>query len=64
MSSRTTFTADLRALVAVVTVIARNQPNRNEFREQVIQLVRHHASTLPPQEQEEMLQAAKYLIEE
>ncbi|WP_242880783.1 hypothetical protein [Stenotrophomonas maltophilia] len=47
-----------------MTVIARNQPNRNEFREQVIQLVRHHASTLPPQEQEEMLQAAKYLIEE
>lgn len=64
MTSRNTNTADMRALLAVVAVLARNQPNRSQFREQVIQLVRHHASTLPPQEQEEMLQAAKDLIEE
>ncbi len=63
MSSRTT-TAELRALFAVVAVLARNQPQREDFRNQVIELVKHQASTLPPQEQEDMIQAAKDLIDE
>jgi len=63
MSSKT-LTAEVRALRAVVTVLARNQPQREDFRDQVIELVKHQASVLPRQEQEDMIQAAKDLIDE
>lgn len=63
MTSKTT-TAELRALRAVVTVLARNQSQREDFRDQVIELVKHQAATYPRQEQEDMIQAAKELIDE
>ena len=64
MTSRNTSTADMRALRAVVTVLARNHPQREDFRRQVIDLVTHQAAALPHREREEMLQAAKDLIDE
>lgn len=64
MTSRNSTTADIRALRAVVTVLARSHPQREDFRLQVIELVKRQAATLPHQEQEDMLQAAQDLIDE
>lgn len=55
---------ELRALQAVVTVLARSKNGDREFESQVIELINHIASDLPLQDAEQLKLSAQHLIHE
>jgi hypothetical protein len=63
MNSLKQVITEVTALQAVVSVLVRARHDDKEFRRQVIELVNHIASTLPPQEGDDLRVAAQHLID-
>lgn len=64
MNSLNKIAIELKALQAVVTVLARSKHGDREFEDQVLELINHIASDLPPQDAEQLRLSAQQLIHE